>query len=75
MSKRTKTNLAISDAAQSAAGALSAWGAIEARAKSILAATEAQEATASGSFAEIHFTHGNVRGVIKAGDVVLKIEG
>ena len=74
MSKKTKTNLAITEAAQSAAGALSAWGAIEARAKSILAATEAQEATGSGNYAEFLFSGANVRAVIKAGECIVKID-
>lgn len=65
--------IAIREAAKDAAQHLAAWTAIEAMAKENLKAVEKNEA--SGNFAEVHFKNGNFVGIIKAGDVVLKIEG
>lgn len=65
-------NLAITEAAKQAANQLTAWAAVEARAKHLHADATAQPLT--GNFAEIHFTGARIQGVIKAGDVVLKID-
>lgn len=65
--------IAIREAAKDAAQHLAAWHAVEAAAEKNLKAVEKREA--SGNFAEVHFKDGHFAGVIKAGDVVLKIEG
>ncbi len=64
--------MAITETARAAGAQLTAWGAVEAHAKRILDATK--EAEVNGDFAEIHFSGNHVQGVIKAGNVVLKID-
>ena len=63
---------AITEAAKQAAKALSAWTAVEAHGKRILEATN--DAAVSGDFAELHFRGASVQGVVKVGNVVMKIE-
>jgi hypothetical protein len=69
---KSKNVPAVTEAARDASKTLSVWSAVETRAKQLKDAAEKQEA--NGSFAEIHFTGARVQGVIKAGDVVLKID-
>ena len=64
-----KTDLAITDAART----LSAFAALELEAQKRL--TQVEEAEPASSFAEFRFCNGSVQGVVKAGNVVLKIEG
>ncbi len=64
---------AITEAAKQAAKSLTAWAAVEAHGKRILdAAKEAN--TVTGDFAELHFRGTSVQGVVKVGNVVMKIE-
>ena len=63
---------AVTEAAKLAGKQLSAWTAVETRAKSMLDA--AQKEDVSTSFAEFRFTGCSVQGIVKAGNVVLKIE-
>ena len=73
MSKNTTKSVAtITEAARSAGSKLSVWGAVEAEAKKRMIA--AQEDKTGRNFAEIHFFGGSIEGVIKAGDVVLKVQ-
>jgi hypothetical protein len=64
---------AVTEAAKEASRHLSAWEAVEAHGKRILEAAKDEEI--SGDFAEVHFSKGEVAGVIKVGNVVLKIQG
>jgi hypothetical protein len=68
----TKTNVAISNAAQTAATKLASWDAVQAEAKHRLAEAEAKTEL-SDNFAEIHFSGASVQGVIKVGNTVLKL--
>ncbi len=63
---------AITTLAQQAGKQLDAWAAVEANAKRILDVTK--EADVTGDFAELHFTGARVQGVVKVGNVVMKIE-
>ena len=72
MTKHKGNALAISEAARQAATALTAWEAVEARAKQLRADAEAEPA--STNFAEFHLTGSRIQGVIKAGEVILKID-
>ncbi len=70
---KTKERLpSVTEAARSAGKALSAWAAVEVAAKKAVGAAEAK--AAPESFAEFHFTGATVRGVVKAGSCVLKVE-
>jgi hypothetical protein len=73
MSKTRRSDL-VTRAAAEAAGVATMWRAVEENAKRVAEAMAKTE-DVSGSFAEIHFDHGTVRGVVKAAGVVLKIEG
>lgn len=64
--------LAITEAAKQAGKQLSAWAAVEAHGKRILEATKDAEVT--GDFAELHFSGARVQGIVKVGNVVMKIE-
>jgi hypothetical protein len=68
---KTKRNELVTKAAAEAAGVPTMWHAVEANARRI--AEEAARAEAPDSFAEIEFSGAVVRGVVKAGNVVLKI--
>ena len=71
MSKKNQV-ATITEAARSAGQRLSVWGAVEAEAKKRM--LEASDAKVGKNFAEIHFFGGSIEGVIKAGDVVLKVQ-
>ncbi len=71
MSKKSNVP-AITEAAQQAAKTLTAWTAVEAHGKRILEA--AKDAKVTGDFAELHFSGARVQGVVKVGNVVMKIE-
>ena len=70
---KTKKNELVTKAALDASSVPTMWHAVEANARRI--AEEASRAEAPASYAEIHFDHGTVRGVVKAAGVILKIEG
>lgn len=70
---KTKSKVpAITAAAELAGSKLAAWQAVEANAKKIAAAIESEGAT--GNFAEFYFSGATVKGIVKAGQCVLKIE-
>lgn len=72
MVKSKTNNLAVTEAARSAAKSLSAFTAVEAQARKIMEAVTTEEP--SGNFAEVRFAGAEVTGVIKVGNVVLKIQ-
>jgi hypothetical protein len=73
MTKKNEMITAMAVATAQAAKSLTAWTAVEAHAKRLL--EDVKETTEiSGDFAEIHFVKDGVKGVIKAGNVVLKID-
>lgn len=67
---------AVTEAAREASTRLTSWKAVEASAKSFLKASE--EATDGNNFVELHIHAGPnktaMQGVVKAGNVILKIE-
>ena len=67
-----KKNELITAAAKEASQSLSAFTAVEAAAKRITDAVKTEDVT--GSFAEFAFEGARVRGVVKAGSVVIKID-
>jgi hypothetical protein len=68
-----KTNLAVTEAARQAGTVLASWRAVEAEAQNQLEAAKVK--AASANFAEFHFHDGRFCGVVKAGDLVVKVEG
>ena len=72
MAKHTKNVPAITEAALQAAKSLTAWDAVKAHGKRIHEAS--RDATVTGDFAELHFSGARVQGVVKVGNVVMKIE-
>jgi hypothetical protein len=70
MSKSKRSDL-VTRAASEAAGVPTMWHAVQENARRI--AEEAARGEAPDSFAEIEFSGAVVRGVVKAGNVVLKI--
>lgn len=69
---KTKGKELITDLARETGKQLNAWSAVEAHAKRQLDATRGTEV--NGDFAELHFSGASVKGVVKVGNVVMKIE-